>query len=196
MRQAVIACALIVVFSVGTVTAHQFVTIDDQPIRSEADEVVRIPLSFHETSTATLRIDGQFAVDVVNTDDDDRVVLRLNLGALPDRPHDAVSAESGETRDPRVNDSAAVGPGNYSLVVDPTNGVGDETRLLIDDPSDGSDEANDASTEKTNPEAVAQPTDPTPELLAVIAALFGPAVPVAALAVAARLVHTESNGRQ
>lgn len=196
-----LAVCLATPLAVGSAAAHQFVVFGERSVQAVDGEQVTIPVEFHETDAATLRVEGVFAVELRDTDGDGAVRVRLDLSALPDGlASEVVTVESGTGENPRTNSSASFGPGNYTLSVAPPAGTGDETRLLVG--------ANATPTAPTTERVVTTPTesapsvtttasaataatqpppdDSTPRVPLLVLALFGPAVPVAALVVAAR----------
>lgn len=182
------------VATAGT-SAHQFVTFGDRPFTATAGETVTIPVDFHQTDATTLTVGDSVRIQLR---DDGDGVLRVRID-LTDPV--AVTVTSGTAQE-RTGDELT--PGNYTLTLDPPTGIGDETYLVVSPPTDQTateqaaqtaTEADGTESSPASPSPAGPPssTDPAtggggenPSLFVVLAALFGPAVPVAALAVVAR----------
>lgn len=187
------------------VAAHQFVSFDRAPVAGTAGETVEVPINLHRVDRTTVRLSGpDVDVSVVVRDDGDgRVTLllettppdaagRLELRAVGGR----VAATETDTR---------LRPGNYTVALSVPRGVGDETTLTIRAPGSTDGAGSAAMTETagatspgterpsggvTTPPAAAVADGDTPGTspALLLAALFGPAVPVVALAVLSRAV--------
>ncbi len=198
---------LLVVCLVGTAgatAAHQFVTFGDRPFAADAGETVEIPVQFHRTDRATVRIGETVVIDV--RDDGDGVAeIQIDLAALG-TGESAVRVTSGRLRAVTADPLA---PGNYTLTVEPPTGVGDETSLLVTEQTPTTAQSGTPTAQSGTPTAQSgtdtrsstdhSPTETTrdsmltdnvnsrPSIIAVLAALLGPLIPVAALAVVSRI---------
>lgn len=232
-----ILLSVLVAGTAGVAVAHQIVLFTDRPFETTTDGTVTVPIEFHQTEDARLRIlaptDGEettadgntttgtdsasatptqkrlLTATVVDTDGDGVVRVRVDLAALA-AGDGGLSADSGAIRSSTVPDGA-FGPGEYTVTVDPpATGTGDETTLRVVEPSPSTETADEPPTtpagSDTPPgtdvtvtptaDSVSEPTTPDssgsdsrPPLSVVLTVLFGPAVPVAALAVTARVVR-------
>ncbi|QLG60631.1 DUF7827 domain-containing protein [Halorarum salinum] len=201
-----LAVACLLAGAVGVAAAHPIVLLEDRSLEAESGGTVEVPLAFHDVDRATLTVsdgDGfELAATVVDSDRDGSVTVALDTAAVGrGNATAALSAEGGAVRNATVEDPAggALPPGEYTVTVAPPNGGRDEGTLRVTSvertgASAGSTSSDEGPTEtattapaSTGTSAAADGPDWLPWPPNLLLALFGPAVPVVALAGASRL---------
>ncbi len=132
-----LAVVCLLTLGVGVAAAHQFVTFAQRPVAADSDGTARVPVDFHNTDIAVLRLTTEsgfgLAVEVVDADRDEQATVLLDLVAVARGDLAAgVTVESGEIESHRVENTTDSFPaGSYNLTLSTPNGVGDETELLV-----------------------------------------------------------------
>lgn len=196
----VVLLAACVACLAGPAVAHQLVSFGERPTTAAAGETATLPVEFHRADTATVTVgDGLVTIDI-RDDDDGTVRIDVDLARLA-AGSDAVTVESGALRGVEIT-TDRLAPGNYTLTAEPSTGAGDETRLIVTEstrtPTGAGDETATRSKSQTaTPSGDQEPSrsgtaadggESRPSVTVLLAALFGPLVPVATLAVVARVV--------
>lgn len=212
-----LAVCCLLTLGVGVAAAHQFVTFGQRPVTADSDGTARVPVNVHETDIAVLRLATDsgltLTVELVDGDRDGRLTVVLDLAAVARDDLDAgVTVESGEAVSRRVGGATGEFPtGRHNLTLSTPNGVGDETTLVVSEtaavtPTATATAPPTATADETGAAATATATERTvsggatttaaesgargvarASFPAFLLALFGPAVPVLLLAVAARV---------
>ncbi len=153
--------ATLVAAASGVAVAHQFVGFDRAPLTATAGETAEVPINLHRTDRVTVAVDGpeETLTAVVVDDGDGQATVRIDTAAAADP---RVRVESGSLR--RVTGDSPLAPGEYEVSLSVRRGLGDTTTLTLTETADGRQVS----------------------LPAVVGGLFGPLVPVAVLAAAAR----------
>lgn len=132
-----LAVVCLLTLGVGVAAAHQFVTFAQRPVTADSDGTARVPVDFHNTDIAVLRLTAEsgfeLAVEIVDADRDEQATVILDLVAVARGDlATGVTIESGEVESQRVENSTGSFPaGSYGLILSTPNGVGDETELLV-----------------------------------------------------------------
>lgn len=201
-----LALACLLAGAVGVAAAHPIVLLEDRSPSAVSGDAVDVPLVFHDVDRATLTVrDGtgfELVATVVDSDGDGSVTVVLDTAAAGEGNADAaLSSESGDVRDASVEGPTgdALPPREYTVTVVPPGGGRDEGTLRVSPGERTGTVAGTTSPDGTPVEAVTggQSRAGTPPAAgglswlpwppSLLLALFGPAVPVVALAGASRL---------